>query len=340
MRLTWTTKAACLLASFGFLVCGTMTQAEVIFHDNFPARLAEGEIANSTPDPITTGAQYAYQVQSSVTAKIEGSGIGQILYLNTGYGLDSVYLPHAVDMTESTDILRLSLTFRKPEGPYDNFAFGFAGTGSSGIAGGPFLLLQANGNVQAWVPGTNTHAQSSNLSQWGTPIDSTALNTFVVEYDPVKIDAQPWSLTINGERNELAKHASTTYNALTEIGGIAFGNFNSGLSGTRVTWLTEMKFEIIPQPELEGDLDGDGFVGQSDLNLILGNWGQSVPPADPLADPDGSGSVGQGDLNQVLSGWGQGTPPNVEAVPEPATWLLFGLAGVGVLAARRVRRAA
>ncbi|MDZ4821787.1 MAG: PQQ-dependent sugar dehydrogenase [Planctomycetota bacterium] len=85
-------------------------------------------------------------------------------------------------------------------------------------------------------------------------------------------------------------------------------------------------------PELEGDLDSDGFVGQDDLNLILSNWGQTVPPGNVLADYDGSGSVGQDDLNAVLSSWGQGIPPGVEAVPEPSSVLLFGFAGVGLAA--------
>jgi hypothetical protein len=77
----------------------------------------------------------------------------------------------------------------------------------------------------------------------------------------------------------------------------------------------------IPQVQLPGDLNGDGFVGIEDLNLVLGNWNQNVPPADPLADPSGDNFVGIDDLNEVLGNWNAGTPPAgaSSAVPEPGT---------------------
>jgi len=61
-------------------------------------------------------------------------------------------------------------------------------------------------------------------------------------------------------------------------------------------------------PPVPGDLNGDGFVGQGDLNIVLAAWGDS-PPGDPRADPNHDNFVGQGDLNIVLAHWGQGTPP-------------------------------
>jgi len=76
---------------------------------------------------------------------------------------------------------------------------------------------------------------------------------------------------------------------------------------------------------LRGDLDGDGFVGINDLNIVLGVWNQNVPPGNPLADPSGDGFVGIEDLNTVLGNWNAGTPPVAVGplVPEPASGLLM-----------------
>jgi len=72
-------------------------------------------------------------------------------------------------------------------------------------------------------------------------------------------------------------------------------------------------------PDIDGDLDGNGFVGIDDLNIVLAEWNDFVPPADPRADPSGDNFVGIDDLNTVLGNWNAGTPPNSAAVPEPGT---------------------
>ena len=86
-------------------------------------------------------------------------------------------------------------------------------------------------------------------------------------------------------------------------------------------------------PALDGDLDGDGFVGSSDLDIVRGNWGSSVPAGDlGSGDPSGDGLVGSGDLDIVRANWGNSLPATV---PEPGCLVLFA---VGLLFAGSRRR--
>ena len=92
-----------------------------------------------------------------------------------------------------------------------------------------------------------------------------------------------------------------------------------------------------PIAQLDGDLDGDGFVGITDLNIVLGAWNQSVPPGNPLADPSGDGFVGIEDLNIVLGNWNAGAPPTnaLQSIPEPTSVVPMALAGLAGLYWRR-----
>lgn len=90
-----------------------------------------------------------------------------------------------------------------------------------------------------------------------------------------------------------------------------------------------------------GDLDFDGFVGQNDLDTVLGIWGQYVGPDAP-ADVTGDSFVGQGDLDAVLGAWGTAAPdpdpgPGPVHMPIPGAALLglVGLAMVGLWQRRR-----
>ena len=80
-----------------------------------------------------------------------------------------------------------------------------------------------------------------------------------------------------------------------------------------------MEYDVIYNPgnvtlavitaSLMGDLNGDGFVGLEDLDIVLINWNQTVPPGDPKADPSDDNFVGLADLDIVLNNWNEGTPP-------------------------------
>ena len=86
--------------------------------------------------------------------------------------------------------------------------------------------------------------------------------------------------------------------------------------------------------ELEGDLNGDGFVGSADLDLVRGHWGESVSgPAQ--GDANGDGTVSSADLDIVRGNWGAS---NFAAVPEPGTVLLIVVGLFGVVLGRRSAR--
>ncbi len=92
---------------------------------------------------------------------------------------------------------------------------------------------------------------------------------------------------------------------------------------------------------LAGDLNSDGFVGLDDLDIILNNWNQTIPPGDDRADVSGAGGepdgfVGLDDLDVVLNNWNAGTPPTA-AVPEPGALSLLAAGSCGVTMWRRRR---
>ncbi len=96
---------------------------------------------------------------------------------------------------------------------------------------------------------------------------------------------------------------------------------------------------------IQGDLNGDGYVGLDDLDIVLSNWNQNVPAGDVSSgDPSGDGYVGLDDLDLILGNWNGGTgfpssptPPTASAsVPEPASALLL-MTGIGALFSRRKR---
>ena len=83
---------------------------------------------------------------------------------------------------------------------------------------------------------------------------------------------------------------------------------------------------------LAGDLDGDGFVGSSDLDIVRAHWGDTVTAGDlAMGDPSGDGMVGSADLDVVRANWGLSLPA---AVPEPGGLLLLSIGLIGIVLRR------
>lgn len=99
---------------------------------------------------------------------------------------------------------------------------------------------------------------------------------------------------------------------------------------------------MVASSYIDGDLNGDGTVDATDLNLILLNWGTDGLPSGWLATGQLDGTIDAGELNLVLLNWGAqaggGSSLEVTPIPEPTTFALLGLGGLVMF--RRRRRSA
>ncbi len=138
----------------------------------------------------------------------------------------------------------------------------------------------------------------------GTVVDDDPATTVVVTVNGVAYPA-----TNNGDGTwTLADDTITPALAVGTYDVSAFGIDTAGNAGSDAT-INELVIEAV----VPGDLNGDGFVGIADLNIILGDWNQNVPPADPRADVNDDNFIGIEDINAVLGNWNAGTPPVVQA---------------------------
>jgi hypothetical protein len=92
--------------------------------------------------------------------------------------------------------------------------------------------------------------------------------------------------------------------------------------------------------QVTGDLDGDGKVGASDLDIVRANWGKAVTPGDlGRGDANGDGQVGAADLDIVRANWGRviaATSPLHPSTEEPALSERTSRAGADFRSATRL----
>jgi PEP-CTERM motif len=220
-----------------------------------------------------------------------------------------------------------------------DLAFGSVGFTNFGYKAGPSITLGTGALGTSYQLAIGFDAPTKRLTANLYAADGTLLGgqTGLIEF----------STGLPGDEGIIAPPFATAQQELdafaaTSLGWSDYtGNFGGGLAVWEVDSLAYFDTADGAFPgavDLAGDLNGDGFVGIGDLNIVLGNWNATVTPGDPLlGDPSGDGFVGIEDLNTVLGTWNNGTPPPASVVPEPASLALISMGGLVVLRRRRSR---
>ena len=176
-------------------------------------------------------------------------------------------------------------------------------------------------------PGGNNSANYTHAVSQRTPVGAYSLSDSYYGAFDQNGNVLEWLETANGPSYRFVRGGSYA----TPPEKLA-SNYRTWIAETYEDYDNGFRVSLIGEvPPLLGDLNGDGFVGNDDLDTVLVDWGHS-PPILPNSDPSGDGSVGQDDLDIVLTDWGRGIPP--EPVPEPATLSLLTLGGLAVIRRR------
>ena len=176
------------------------------------------------------------------------------------------------------------------------------------------------------------------------------------DHDPIEWAATPWSIalhyaddgaeaaSVSGEipigNGGVMTNQTLVYTAQAGDDGreiqVRIGQIAAPVWEGQSTGYDNVRLDTDFEGGLLGDLNGDGFVGGADLDIVRSFWGQNVTAGNKEhGDPSGDGFVGGDDLDEVRAHWGEGTPPAPTDIPEPSTLALLCGGLLGLLAMRR-----
>jgi Dockerin type I domain/PEP-CTERM motif len=195
-----------------------------------------------------------------------------------------------------------------------------------GIIGGINVAVNYNGNdaqIALILPATGNINEPDNTNPDGFVTRGTGSTSY--QY---VLHLPTTGLSESGTSSGLYYNLTVAYNLVAAANLVpGDSNFDGIVNGQDIAavashWLSTNAYKLGT-----GDVTGDGIVNGQDIAMIASHWLATTPglPSQflaPIQDPNNPGGGGGGHA----------------AVPEPGTWLLFAIGGVGVWVARRRAR--
>ena len=141
-------------------------------------------------------------------------------------------------------------------------------------------------------------------------------DAFISKYDAT--GTLLWTEQLGTSADDVSRGVSADGLGNVYLSGYTRGSLGGANAGFDDAFVVKFSDSTTIPGTIPGDFDGDGLVGLTDLNILGGNWNQSVTPG-TNGDANGNGLVGLEDLLVLGGNWDS---PPATSIPEPTSLML------------------